>query len=121
MQRQPGQIFDWEYEGTPEYEARMKAAGLDPYPTQKPRQMNEHEATARALKAARLVTQLDRLALAVNDATDPATLETMDEEFWERLALAAGVHKPSARTKELVLRMLADRQETPDPFAGFPA
>lgn len=83
--------------------------------------MNEHEATARALKAARLVTQLDRLALVVTDATDPSTVETMDAEFWERLALAAGVNPPSDKTKALVVRMLADRLATADPFAGFPA
>jgi hypothetical protein len=47
--------------------------------------------------------------------------ETGGYEWWTVVALAAGVDFPLADERRVVLTVLKDRRNNPDPFASFPS
>ncbi len=80
--------------------------------------MNPYEAAARSEKAARLIEALDHLDLAMNGRpSEPAALaavaEALSEQRRRSLALVARVAPPSARTWDLVVRVLKRRAAQP--------
>lgn len=77
--------------------------------------MHAAEASARAIKAARLADVLADLGCEADDATH------LDSLGWKLAARAAGVNVPSERTQRLVIDLLRDRATRTDPWAGLPS
>ena len=93
--------------------------------------MNRFEEKERAIKAAKLVQQVDVLCLdsGINSQKEADTVGNMlvgwTVENWASLAVCAGVRPPSQRTQDRVIARFFSRAAIVaeyagvDPFAGF--
>jgi hypothetical protein len=85
--------------------------------------MNAYEVAGRVAKALTLIDYLRAGYAAAPADKRPAVLsdalEAASDEDWREIARSAGVREPSTETRAVVISVLRDSENNPDPFAGL--